>query len=440
MTTIPQVAQAMQTVLNDVATVAARATKFVQRQSKLDGAKFVQTLVFTWLAQPQATLNELSQTAAALGVTITPQGIDGRFSTAAAECLRQVLEAGVGELIAGSTAAIDILRRFASVCIEDSTIIELPSALAETYPGCGGSHGFGQAAAKVSVRLNLTDGSLTGPCIEKGRIHDRASRVHQVPVSPGVLCMEDLGYWNLDTLQTRSDQGVFWLSRLHSQTTVFDAQGTRRATIELVRAAHTAVVEVPVLLGIKQQVPARLIAIRVPQEVADQRRRRRHDEARRRQQPLTVRTLDLADWTLLVTNVPQEQLSGREALVLMTARWQIELLFKLWKSHSQLDEWASSNPDRILCELHAKLLAVLVQHWLLLIGCWAKANRSWVKAAQTIQKHALHLASHMHQTDPLIEAITVIAHSLASGCCMNTRKRAPNTYQLLLALSEETLT
>lgn len=440
MTTIPQVAQAMQTVLGDVANAAARATKFVQRQSKLDGAKFVQTLVFSWLAKPKASLGELSQTAAALGVAITPQGIDERFTPEAAACVKQVLEAAVGELMAGPAAAIDILRRFAGVCIEDSTIIKLPAALAATYQGCGGSNDFGQAAAKVSVRLNLTNGSLTGPCIESGRIHDRASLVHQVPVPAGVLCLEDLGYWDLDTLQARTEQGVFWLSRLHSQTVVLDANGTRWATIQLLGAQHASLIDLSVLLGVKQHLPARLIAMRVPQEVADRRRQRLRDEARRRQQPLTARALALADWTILATNLSPEQLSLREALVLMTARWQIELLFKLWKSQGQIDEWASKNPDRILCELYAKLLAMLIQHWLLLISCWEKANRSWVKAAQTIQKHALHLASHMQQPQQLIEAITVIAHSLASGCCLNTRKRAPNTYQLLLALSEEVLT
>jgi hypothetical protein len=437
MTTIPQVAQALQTVLGDVANGAARATRFVQRRSKMDGAKFVQTLVFTWLAKPKASLGELSQTAAALGVAITPQGIDERFTPEAADCVKQVLEAAVGEMMAGTAAAVDILRRFAGVCIEDSTIIKLPAALAALYQGCGGSNDFGQAAAKVSVRLNLTDGSLTGPCIESGRVHDRASRVHQVPVPPGVLCLEDLGYWDLNTLQARTGTGVFWLSRLHSQTVVFDANGIRWETIDLLRAQDTPVSDLPVRLGVKHQLPARLIAIRVPQEVADRRRQRQREEAHRRQQPLTARLLALADWTILVTNLPPEQLSRREALVLMTARWQVELLFKLWKSHGQIDEWASKNPDRILCELYAKLLAMLVQHWLLLMGCWERANRSWVKAAQTIQKHALHLASHIQQTTPLIEAITVIVRTLASGCRLNSRKREPNTYQLLLALSEE---
>ena len=66
MTSIPQVAKALRTVLTRVANRAARATRFVQRRSKLSGAKFVQTLVFGWLANPEATYEELAQTAATL--------------------------------------------------------------------------------------------------------------------------------------------------------------------------------------------------------------------------------------------------------------------------------------------------------------------------------------------------------------------------------------
>jgi hypothetical protein len=67
-----------------------------------------------------------------------------------------------------------------------------------------------------------------------------------------------------------------------------------------------------------------------------------------------------AAWTLLVTNMPGDCLTLREALVLVRVRWQIELLFKLWKSHGRVDESQSTKPWRILCEVYAKLLTMLV--------------------------------------------------------------------------------
>ena len=67
-TTIPQVARTMREILTTTADEAGRATRFVQRTSPLGGATFSQTLVFGFLGNPQASLEELTQTAATLGV------------------------------------------------------------------------------------------------------------------------------------------------------------------------------------------------------------------------------------------------------------------------------------------------------------------------------------------------------------------------------------
>ncbi len=55
MNRIPQVAAAMQMVLGVEAERIARQTGFVQRESKLTGSKFVQTLTFGWLSDPDCT-------------------------------------------------------------------------------------------------------------------------------------------------------------------------------------------------------------------------------------------------------------------------------------------------------------------------------------------------------------------------------------------------
>ncbi len=66
----------------------------------------------------------------------------------------------------------------------------------------------------------------------------------------------------------------------------------------------------------------------------------------------------------------------QEALVLGHARWQIELLFQLWKSDGSIDESRSGRPWCILCELYAKLIAMVIQHCVLLMSCWRAPNRS----------------------------------------------------------------
>jgi len=55
MSIIPQVAASLQEVLTTTADGAGLETGFIQRQRKLSGGLFVQTVVFSWLANPQAT-------------------------------------------------------------------------------------------------------------------------------------------------------------------------------------------------------------------------------------------------------------------------------------------------------------------------------------------------------------------------------------------------
>jgi hypothetical protein len=102
---------------------------------------------------------------------------------------------------------------------------------------------------------------------------------------------------------------------------------------------------------------------------------------------VSAKALELAAWTLLLTDVPPSLLTLPEALVLLRERWQIELLFKLWKQEGRLDEWRTSSPWRVLCEIYAKLIGLLLQHWLFLLfaraaiprGAWSNYRKSYVR-------------------------------------------------------------
>ena len=189
MTSVTEIGQAMKTVLSTVADKAARQTGFVKRESKLTGAKFTQTTVLGWLNKPDASLGELCQTAASIGVTITPQGLDDRFTPEAAALLQQVLNAAVGEVIASEPVAIPILRRFNGVIVQDSSIISLPDVLAELWQGCGDSNGHHLSALKLQVRFDVLNGTLYGPLLENGRTNDRGSALQAkaVPLPVGAL-------------------------------------------------------------------------------------------------------------------------------------------------------------------------------------------------------------------------------------------------------------
>jgi len=350
MTTIPQVARAMREILTTTAAEAARTTRFVQRTSPLSGATFSQTLVFGFLGNPQATLEELTQTAATLGVAISPQALDQRFTASAAACLEHVLLTAIARVITAEPVTIPLLQRFTAVYVQDSSTIVLPEVCAAQWHGCGGRTASATSAAlKLQARLEMGTGRLDVQ-LQEGRASDRAA-VLPGPLPAGALRLADLGYWSLDAFAALAQHEVFWLSRLQMQTAVYDATGDRWELLHLLATQLTDTFELAVALGERQRLTARLLAVRVPQDVADTRRRRLRQAARDKGRQVSATRLALAAWTLFVTNVPPERLTLREALVLGRMRWQIELLFKLWKSQGRVDESRSTKPWRILCEV-----------------------------------------------------------------------------------------
>jgi hypothetical protein len=433
---IHEIAQAMQDVLTNEATQAGRASGFVQRQSKFDGAALAQTLVFSYLSDPHATTDDLAQTAATLGIAITGSGIVQRCTEAAATCLQTVLGKAVQRVLAADPTTVPVVARFSGVSVQDSTTIILPPDLAAVWRGCGGSTNHGDAALKLQIQLDLRTGHLAGLELQHGRDSDCQSATRTADVIADGLYLADLGYYKLARFRAIADADAFWLSRGKAGTVLYDSHGQRwdEVTDLLERSADGNVVDIPVKIGARERLPGRLVAVRAPQEVVDQRRRRLRKQARQKGKTVGKRRLAWCAWTVFITNVPADRLTVAEVLTLARARWQIELLIKLWKSHGTVDESRSQKPYRVLCDVYAKLLAMVVQHWLFLVNLWAYPDRSLVKAAKTIRRRALELASSFRKHNRLVEAITSIGYSIA-GCRINRRKQEPTTSQLLLDAS-----
>lgn len=431
MLTVAKVAAALQGVLTTAAETVARDTGCVQRVRQFTGATLVQTLVFGWLAHPAATLVQLCQTAAARGVLITPQGLDARFTPAAATCLQQVLTAAVRQVVATEPAALPLLDRFAAVVVQDSTLIGLPDALADTWAGCGGSATASRAALKLQVSLELRGGQLHGPTLHPGREHDQR-HVPDVALWPAeTLGLRDLGYFNLDSLAAQTAAGQYWLTRPKVNTSIRVGDGPLTTLVAVVPATTDNLVEVPVRLGATHQLPCRLVAVRLPPAVVEGQRRKARAEARKHGRTVSAARLALADWFVVVTTVPADRCDAREVLILARVRWQIELVFRRWKSLGQVDEWRSQNPDRILCEVYAKLIGMVVAHWITLVGAWDQPHRSLWAALTVVQTHAADLARTFADPPALAAALATIALVQCHTGRLNTRKTHPSTWQLL---------
>lgn len=436
MTTLPHLAATLHTVFTTTADAAARTSGFIKRVRAFTGAQFVHILVGTYLSAPSATTEDFVDTAASLGVSITPQGFAARFTSTAVVFLEQILTAALQHLITASPRTTPILDRFSAVYIQDSTVIRLPDALAATWAGCGGNREHLTAALKGLVRLELRQGQLTGPLLLDGRAADRSACLLPRPLEHS-LSIADLGFWNLADFAHAAHEQRWWLSRCPPKLQLFDAEGQRWGLAELLAAQTDDTCELAVQLGVQQRLSARLLAVRVPVKVAEQRRRRLQATAKRKGRTVSATQLALAGWTVLVTNVPADILTLVEAMALYRIRWQIELLFKLWKSEGHLDETRAERPDRVQCEVYAKLLALLCEHWLMLVSCWSEATSSPTRLVRTIHKHAQTLLQGLASSVGEVErALREMVRQLQSTRPLTRRRKHPNAFDALFQVTE----
>jgi Transposase DDE domain len=343
------------------------------------------------------------------------------------------LEQASAFLVQESVVEAALLRRFSAVVVEDSSTISLPATLAQQWQGCGGSEGSGRAALKVFVRWDVGSGRLEGPSLTAGRHSDKRSpfAVEQLPA--GCLYLADLGFYSGGRLARLQGQGRakrYFVSRYQPHTRLFDRQGKRLKLVDLVPQQVGQRVETLAVLA-QEQLVVRVLIERVPAEVAELRRKRLREAAQDQGREPEAETLWLADWTIVLTNAPARLLSAEEVLVMMRLRWQIEWLLRLWKEHGHRDEWRSLDPWRILCELYAKLTAMVIQQWLITAGCWHDPHRSLVKAAQVVRREAGRLMMALSEGD-LERVIGSILQCMQSGCRLNTRRTFPNTSQFVM--------
>lgn len=432
MATIADLPAVLQALLGTVAEQAAHHSGCVQRQrrGKFGGATLLQTLVLGWLADPDAPLTGLCRAAARVGVAVTPQALDQRFTPALAACLEQVLVAALAEVVTTDPAVAPLLARFAGVYLLDSTTIAVPDALATVWQGGGGRVPQGSAAAlKLQVCLDLRGGRLCGS-LHDGRSQDQTAPELHLPVPAGALRLQDLGYFKLERLAAWDAAGVLYLSRLKTGVVVTTADGRVWELGRRLAARAQAVVDEPVVIGGRRRLACFLVAVRVPPPVAAERRRKLHAEAQREGRRLSVARLALADWTVLVTNVPAARLTVAEALVLLRTRWQSELVFKLWKDFGRVDASRSAKPWRILGEVYATLVAMVVQHWLLITTCWTMPNWSFRKAAAALREEVPALLWAWRQPADLARVLAHIARVVVAAGGVGRRRQRPAAHQL----------
>jgi hypothetical protein len=242
--------------------------------------------------------------------------------------------------------------------------------------------------------------------------------------------LADLGYFCLEALQAKQALGQYFVRRYKMRTEVLNLEGEPLDLLAWLSQVQSEG-ERWVLLGAQARLPVRVVAFRLSEASANRARQRLYAYARKKGGKPSRRALALAEWVVLITNVPEAVLSAREVWVLARVRWQVEILFRVWKSSFRVDECRSRNVWRVWCALYAKLMGVVVWHWLLLVcrgGVW---DRSLYKASCAFRRLSVVLCVCLRCGGSLERVVGLFELCLAT-CRVGKRWRRPATFQLIL--------
>ncbi len=348
----------------------ANQSGMVRRAScKFDPIAFLDVLVVKLAQCGTLSLSSMcSSLALHCPQSMTPQALCQRLdSEGTVRFLRGIYSYILNQKLTQSLPSVidrGILERFRNVYLEDSTCCPLPEEVAEHFRGYGGSSS--SAGFKLHTMWNASTHSIKHQHISEARANDSAQGRRSVQLlEPGDLILRDLAYSNLKQFHAIASKEAYFLSRYSGNLSVHHSDG------KPIECLHTSIcdkmdkggfVEMEVIIGKEDPIPVRLVAYRIPQKMRKQRLYKMHRGDGRRQQKPSRDRQKLTEYNIFLSNIPRELLEAEEMATLYKARWQIELLFKTFKSTFSLQIIKGKSKNRVLSLIFAKLIAITLAY------------------------------------------------------------------------------
>jgi len=327
---------------------------------------------------------------------ISKQSLDERFNTHSVAFVKEILKKALEKQLSKVFAPC-FLPTFNRINIKDGTRFIVSDRLSQYYPGNGGSAGVSNATVCIQFEYDARSGKILSLDITGGRRNDQTDAKETVTrVDLGDLIIRDLGYYSLPTLTSFDKSGAFFISRFGSKTNAYDAEtgdeiSFKKLYVTMLKKPITRI-EKNIFGGKAERMPLRLIIETVPDEVYQKRVRKIEKENKRSGFNTSDEYKARCRFNLFITNVETEELSIDEVLKLYKLRWQIELMFKNWKSICKIDQIQPMKYERYTCLLHTKLILIVINLqiiWNLKRYYFAKRGKilSLFKCFMTLQRN-----------------------------------------------------
>jgi hypothetical protein len=348
----------------------AKQTRFIERnRSNLSGRMFLLLNLLELASYPKNSLTDqclwLEQT---FGVLLKKQSLDQRYNTFAVRFLKTCFETLLTQWIQKQHPQHTHQPKtpFERILLRDSTTWQLPATMAPFYPSKDASKTG--ASIKLDYTVDYLSGQVAQFALEAGRLPDSTLNTQYEPQSrPNDLIIKDVGYWNGSQWKDYTQAGVYFLSRLRSDVSLYQpataSQPPVRIELSQFLPADNQLVSYNWLLG-NQKTPVRVCIEKVPDGVKTQRLAKLEKLAKSQKWDLSALRIQFCGYNLYVTNTSETQLASSLIRSIYGLRWQIELVFKAWKSIFDLDTVKPMSIFRFECMLYGRLMLILLTNQL----------------------------------------------------------------------------
>jgi hypothetical protein len=343
----------------------AVASGFYKRSCEFTPAKFFDLLLYCASHSQLCSLSQASSSASYVcGLKIAKQSIDGRFTGEAVafvlDVLKEVLERQLSRVFCA-----DFLPQFNQVCIKDSTKFNVANRLSDHFKGSGGGAKTSQACVCIQYEYDACSGKILDLKVTKGTRNDATDATEtKERISATNLIIRDLGYYNLSVLIGFANEGAFFISRLNASTLIYNLGQTDNleftALYAQMKKQKLTSCEKQVLVGKNEHAELRLIVQIVSEDVYEKRVRKANIRNKENGHTTSDDYKARCRFNLFITNITAENISLEEITLLYRLRWQVELMFKSWKSICAIHKLQPMKYERFACLLFAKLILIVV--------------------------------------------------------------------------------
>ena len=366
------------------------------------------------------------------GEPVSRQAVHLKQEERHVECFERTVEAAFQHALRQRVARLDptLLKAFPRVLVEDSTLLRLEERLAEAFPS---AHNAKSGSARLRWVYDLKSEAALTHTLASFRTNDQSQAGLILDLlETGDLLVRDLGYFSTPVFRQIIEREAFFLSRLRYGVMVYDAETLE--ALDLVKLAGRSpgdLLDRPVLLGQSEQVPVRLVGLRLPEaQVAERRRKARL--ARHSRTNHSAHYFEWLAWSFYVTNVEPSVWSPEAVAQVYRLRWRIETLFKAIKSGlnapAVLQADLSYNRARIV--LHGIVLFVLMvmlpyyREVVPLTAARGGAPISLVKFCVWLRQHLVEV---------WVTGLNEQFEEILRHCRYEKRRKRTNYYEQLLA-------